>query len=65
MRFQTKITLLEPIGISQALLSELSEPIRAAGHEFCSYADRTCDPGELAGRSRGSEVVTAARWPTR
>ena len=60
-----KITLLEPIGISQALLSELSEPIRAAGHEFCSYADRTCDPGELAERSRGSEVVTAARWPTR
>lgn len=58
-----KITLLEPIGISQALLSELSEPIRAAGHEFCSYADRTCDPGELAERSRGSEVVMIANTP--
>lgn len=51
-----KITLLEPIGISQALLSELSEPIRAAGHEFCSYADRTCDPASWR------SVRGAARW---
>ncbi len=58
-----KITLLEPIGISQALLSELAAPIREAGHEFSSFAERTCDPDELAERSRGSEVVMIANTP--
>lgn len=60
-----KIALLEPLGVPQTLIEELAAPIRAAGHTFVSYPDKTTDPQELIRRAEGSEVVMIAnnRFP--
>lgn len=58
-----KISLLEPIGVSAALIEELAAPIRAAGHTFTYYDEKTTDPAELIRRSAGCEVVTIANNP--
>lgn len=38
-----KISLLEPIGVSQAVLDELSQGLKDRGHEFCFYDTKTTD----------------------
>ncbi len=58
-----KIALLEPIGVSRALIDELSAGIRERGHEFCYYDTKTTDPEELLRRSLGCEVVMIANNP--
>ena len=58
-----KISLLEPLGISKELVQELAAPIKAAGHEFVYYDQKTTDLDELIERSRGSEVVMIANNP--
>ena len=58
-----KISLLEPLGVSPELIEELSAPIRAAGHEFVYYDQKTTNPDELAARSQGCEVVMIANNP--
>ena len=58
-----KIALLEPLGVSRELIDELSAPIRAAGHEFICYDQKTTDPEELKKRSAGCEVVMIANNP--
>ena len=58
-----KIALLEPLGISDQLLHQLCEPIRAMGHEFVYYPQKTTDPQELIRRSAGCEVVMIANNP--
>ncbi len=58
-----KISLLEPLGVSPELIEELSAPIRAAGHEFVYYDQKTTDPEELAARAQGCEVVMIANNP--
>ncbi|MBR2822588.1 MAG: hydroxyacid dehydrogenase [Clostridia bacterium] len=58
-----KISLLEPLGVSPELIEELSAPIRAAGHEFVYYDQKTTDPAELAARAQGCEVVMIANNP--
>lgn len=58
-----KISLLEPLGVSPELIEELSAPIRAAGHEFIYYDQKTTNPDELAARSQGCEVVMIANNP--
>lgn len=60
-----KIALLEPLGVHEALIDRLAEPIRAAGHEFVYYAQKTTDPEELKRRSAGCEVVMIANNPYR
>ena len=57
------ISLLEPIGVSRALIDELAAPIRAAGHTFTYYDQKTTDPQELIRRSSGCEIVTIANNP--
>ena len=58
-----KIALLEPLGVPGERIEELAAGIRAAGHEFVSYADKTTDPAELARRSEGADVVMIANNP--
>ena len=58
-----KISLLEPLGVSEELIRELSAPILARGHEFVYYPQKTTDPEELKKRSAGCEVVMIANNP--
>lgn len=58
-----KIALLEPLGVSRELIDELSAPIRAAGHEFVYYDQKTADLRELTDRSAGCEAVMIANNP--
>ena len=58
-----KISLLEPLGVSEELIRELSAPITARGHEFVCYPQKTTDPEKLKKRSAGSEVVMIANTP--
>ncbi len=58
-----KIALLEPLGVSRELIEELAAPVRAAGHEFVYYDQKTTDPEELKRRSAGCEVVMIANNP--
>ena len=52
-----RVALLEPLGVSEERISELSAPIRERGHEFVYYDEKTCDPEELARRSAGADIV--------
>ena len=58
-----KISLLEPLGVSEQLIRELSAPILERGHEFTYYPSKTTDPEELKRRSAGCEVVMIANNP--
>ena len=58
-----KISLLEPLGVSEELIRELSAPILERGHEFTYYPSKTTDPEELKRRSAGCEVVMIANNP--
>ena len=58
-----KITLLEPIGISAALLEELCAPILAKGHSFVAYDTKTTDPQEQLARIGDSDAVIIANTP--
>ena len=57
------IALLEPLGVSQALIDELAAPIRAAGHCFTCYDQKTTDAEELKRRSLGQEIIMIANTP--
>ncbi|MCR5482377.1 MAG: hydroxyacid dehydrogenase [Clostridia bacterium] len=58
-----KVSLLEPIGVPESTIRELSKPIIERGHEFVYYDTKTTDPKELAKRSEGCEVVMIANNP--
>ena len=58
-----KISLLEPIGIDGALMDELSAPLKAAGHEFVFYPEKTTAPAELYERAKDSDIVMIANNP--
>ena len=57
------ISLLEPIGVSRALIDELAQPLIDAGHTFTYYDQKTTDPQELIRRSEGAEIVMIANNP--
>lgn len=58
-----RVALLEPLGVSEERISELSAPIRERGHEFVYFSEKTTDPEELARRSAGADVVMIANNP--
>ncbi len=58
-----KISLLEPIGIDASLMDELSAPLKAQGHEFVFYPEKTTDPQELYERAKDSDIVMIANNP--
>ena len=59
------IALLEPLGVPDTLIEQLSQPIRDAGHSFVYYRRKAGSTEELAQRSEGCEVVMIAntRYP--
>ena len=58
-----KISLLEPLGVPEEKIMELSAPLAEMGHEFTYYDTKTTDPEELAKRSAGQDVVMIANNP--
>ena len=58
-----KIALIEPLGVPEQTIDELSAPLKDAGHEFVYFDTKTTDPAELARRSEGAEVVMIANNP--
>lgn len=58
-----KIALLEPLGVPEATINELAQPLVEAGHEFAYFDEKTTDAAELARRSAGAEVVMIANNP--
>ena len=58
-----KISLLEPIGITNDVLDELSKGLKDRGHEFTFYDTKTTDPEELKKRSEGCDIVMIANNP--
>lgn len=58
-----KISLLEPIGVSQVVLDELSQGLKDRGHEFCFYDTKTTDVEELKKRTAGCDIVMIANNP--
>ncbi|MBQ0070509.1 MAG: hydroxyacid dehydrogenase, partial [Spirochaetales bacterium] len=54
------ISLLEPLGVPESMIEELSAPIKAAGHNFTYYSQKTTDVEELKKRSAGQDVVMIA-----
>lgn len=55
-----KIALLEPLGVQTEMIEELSAPIKAAGHEFIYYSEKTTEVEELKRRSAGCDIVMIA-----
>ncbi|MBQ7644258.1 MAG: hydroxyacid dehydrogenase [Spirochaetales bacterium] len=54
------ISLLEPLGVPQSMIEELSAPIKAKGHSFTYYDTKTTDIEELKRRSAGQDIVMIA-----
>lgn len=55
-----KISLLEPIGVSQSVIDELSKGFKDNGHEFIYYDSKTTDVEELKKRSKDIDIVMIA-----
>lgn len=58
-----KVSLIEPLNISDELIMELSKPINEMGHEFAYYNDRATDAEELLNRSKDADIVMIANNP--
>lgn len=58
-----KVALVEPLGVSPELISELGEKISSLGHDFVSFDTLATSNEELIERSRGAEVVMIANHP--
>lgn len=58
-----EISLLEPLGVPESVIRDLSGELTKAGHEFIYYDRKTTDPGELIRRSKDSDVVMIANNP--
>lgn len=57
------VKLLEPLNVSESLIEKLAEPIKAKGHEFVYYNQKTTDSAELTKRSEGADVIMIANNP--
>jgi len=58
-----KIVLMEPLGISEAKLNELSSEFTAKGDSFESYGEYSSDVNEMIRRSKGADILMIANHP--
>lgn len=58
-----KISLLEPIGVSEKVINELAAGFIRQGHEFVYYDTKTTDVEELKERSAKSDIIMIANNP--
>ena len=54
------ISLIEPLGVPSTMIEELAAPIKAKGHLFTYYDNKTTDVEELKRRSSGQDIVMIA-----
>lgn len=57
------IALLEPLGIPEEMIRELSAAFIEAGHHFTYYNTKTTDLDELKRRSAGQDIIMIANNP--
>lgn len=55
-----RVSLLEPLGVSQETIRQLSSKLVETGHEFIYYDTKTTDVEELKRRSMDSDIVMIA-----
>lgn len=58
-----KISLLEPLGVSEEVIEKLSAKLSDDGHEFVYYDSKTTDVEELKRRTGDSDIVMIANNP--
>ncbi len=58
-----KISLLEPLGITEELVNKLAKPITDAGHEFVYFNEKTPDPAVLLDKTADSNIVMISNTP--
>lgn len=57
------ISLLEPIGVPEEMIGELSAGLKEQGHTFTYYDTKTTEIEELKRRSAGQDIVMIANNP--
>lgn len=57
------ISLLEPLGVPEEMIEKYGEELRALGHQFTYYNQKTTDVEELKRRSAGQDIVMIANNP--
>ncbi|MEY8763655.1 MULTISPECIES: 2-hydroxyacid dehydrogenase [Clostridium] len=58
-----KISVIEPLGLSENELRDIAKPITDRGHELVVYNDRTSDIQILKNRVKDSEIIVLANLP--
>lgn len=58
-----KIAMLEPLGISEDYLNQLSKKLKDANHEFVAFGSVTKDVEELKRRASGADALIIANNP--
>ncbi|OYQ66723.1 2-hydroxyacid dehydrogenase [Aerococcus sp. 1KP-2016] len=58
-----KIALLEPLRVPESRIEALAQPLKASGHEFTYYSEKTTDPAELYERAKDADIVMIANNP--
>lgn len=58
-----KITILEPLGVSEEELREIGKPITDAGHELVIYNEHTSDVEVLKERVKDTDILVIANSP--
>ncbi|URZ14052.1 2-hydroxyacid dehydrogenase [Clostridium felsineum] len=58
-----KISVIEPLGLSESEIREIAKPITDRGHEIVVYNEKTTDKNILKARVKDSEVIVLANMP--
>lgn len=58
-----RITVLEPLGISEQYMNSLIAPFKEKGHEVVVYENRIDEKEELKKRASGAQVLVLANMP--
>lgn len=58
-----KIVLMEPLNVEAALIEELAQPLKEAGHDFVYYDEKTTDVDEMIERSQDADILMIANNP--
>ena len=58
-----KVSLIEPLNVSEEIIQGYKKQIEDLGHEFTYYNEKTTDKDELVRRSLGQDIVMIANNP--
>lgn len=58
-----KFALLEPLGVSEDIINQLTQKLKDANHEFVAYNSVTKDIEELKARANGADALIIANNP--